>query len=351
MINKKDKILGLVYAFTKERRYDLVRDLGVQWIRFNIPFPWTEKMFGAPSARWLTVKESLRPAVDAGLKVMPSIPCLGHWGFDAEKGVTRWHEDWPEFVGEKGTPQFYDNVRATAKFMCEDLGSLAGGLWQCMNEIDITMFRGDYSEEVAAAACRATAEGIKQANPQALCGHNFAGWDDTKHHLGDRLYTNNTPFDYCGVDHYFGSMQEGSVESWPRVINEIYERWHLPVLINEWGYVSNARTCTEAERPAPSDIPEGWMDNCVVNGLFYEAPGGHTPEVAAEYFRRGLEIFAKHPHVLGNFLFAFADAPTCWHCGRPECPAECYWGIVDKNLNPKPAYYAIQKAIAEYYRV
>jgi hypothetical protein len=71
--------------------------------------------------------------------------------------------------------------------------------------------------------------------------------------------------------------------------------------------------------------------------------------VQAEYFQRGHEIFAKHPHVLGSFMFCWRDAHNCYHCGQEECPAECFWGIVDKDCVPKPAYYAVKDAIAKYY--
>lgn len=83
---------------------------------------------------------------------------------------------------------------------------------------------------------------------------------------------------------------------------------------------------------------------------FHEAKGGHTPEVQADYFRRGHRIFAQHPHCLGSFMFCWRDAYHCYHCGASDCPAECYWGIVDTQCRPKPAYYAVKEALAEYYK-
>lgn len=348
MIDKKDKILGIVYAYTPEKRYDMVLDLGVQWIRINIPCPWTDKMFGTLSPHWLKIKEEFREAVEAGLLVMPSTPGMGGMNYDKEKGVTCWHDEWPDFVGVKGTKEYYDNVRATGKFMCEDLGPLAGDLWQCMNEIDIETFRGDYSAEVAVNTCRATAEGILQANPKAKCGTNFAGWRPEVYPYGDLLFAGDHPFAYCGDDQYYGSWQGKTVEDWTQTIDEMFDRWHLPVLINEWGYSSTG--ATHATHPDPATVPDGWPDVCKVKGWFHEVPGGHTPEVAAEYFRRGIEIFAGHPHVLGHFLFCFSDARTCWHCGQEACPAECSWGLVDVDCNPKPAFFAAKEAIAKYHK-
>jgi hypothetical protein len=101
--------------------------------------------------------------------------------------------------------------------------------------------------------------------------------------------------------------------------------------------------------PEKKDIPEGWMDVCAAKKWFHEIPGGHTEAAQAEYLCRGLEIFAKNPNVIGSFIFCWKDAHVCYHCGKTECPAECYWGIVDDKLRPKKAFYAIKKAIARYY--
>ena len=341
-----EKLQGIVYAFTEENHYDMVRDLGVEWIRLGIPFPWSNKMHGTVAPGWLDIKEKCKEATDAGLKVMPSVPGMGGWGYNYEEKVTRWDDSWPDFVGAKGTDEYYKNIRDTAAFMCEDLGDLAGDLWQCMNEIDHDLFVGDYPIEVVVDTCRAIVEGIVSVNPDARCGHNFSGWNERSATIGDLLYRPGHSFAYCGIDQYFGSWTGGCIEDWVPVIDERYARWGLPLLINEWGYSSSGATISER----PAVVPAGWGDVCVTKSWYHEVPGGHTPEVAAEYFRRGLEIFAKHPHVMGNFLFCFSDAYTCWHCGQENCPAECSWGLTDVECRPKPAYFAAQKAIREYYR-
>ena len=344
-IKAKDKIRGIVYAYTPEKRYDMVKDLGIEYIRLNVPFPWTDKMHGTVSDAWNYIKEEFREAVNAGLKVMPSTPGMGGWGYDAEKDISCWKDSWPEFVGKPGTPEFYANVAETTKFMCEDLGDLADGMWQCMNEIDIETFRGDYSIEIATDTCRASAAGIVAANPNAICGTNFAGWYDFAKEVGDLLFRPGHHFGYVGDDQYYGSWQPHTVEKWNETLDEMWERWNIPILVNEWGYSSEGATLTER----PTELTPGWSDVCMTKSWYNEVEGGHNEDTQAEYFRRGLEIFAKHPHVLGNFVFCFSDAAHCWHCGQPECPAECFWGITDVNCKPKKAYYAVKKAIQEYY--
>ncbi|MBO5126425.1 MAG: hypothetical protein J6D10_02515, partial [Clostridia bacterium] len=115
-IEAKDKIRGIVYAYTPQKRYDLVHELGVDWIRLNFPFPWDDKIDGTVSPRWTRIKAEFEEAVAAGLHVMPSTPTI--FGFKED------------ICGTYGTDEFYKNVRRAAQFMCEDLGFLAHSLWQ-----------------------------------------------------------------------------------------------------------------------------------------------------------------------------------------------------------------------------
>jgi hypothetical protein len=281
------------------------------------------------------------------MTIMPATPPLGGFHYDKKTKTSFWHEAFPEFTGRKDTEKFYDNVRETFKFVCQDLGDMAGDLWQCMNEIDIPVFSNDYIPEITTKVARVTAEGILEANPKARCGINISHYWDRALEMADLAYFGKHPFKYIGVDQYFGSWQGKDVEEWTNVIEGLYSRYKLPVLANEWGYASDGGLALKP--PEPKDIPEGWSDVCVVKKWFHEAPGGHTQAVQAEYFRRGHEIFAKNPHVLGSFMFCWRDAHHCYHCGQSECPAECFWGIVDLDCKPKAAYHAVKKAIAEYY--
>lgn len=138
------------------------------------------------------------------------------------------------------------------------------------------------------------------------------------------------------------------MDDWIGVIDGLYERYGLPVLANEWGYSSDGELETEA--PDPALIPEGLNEVCYTKKWFNQAEGGHTPQVQADYFKRGHRIFAQHPHCLGSFMFCWRDAYHCYHCGASDCPAECYWGIVDTECRPKPAYYAVKEALKEYYK-
>lgn len=121
------------------------------------------------------------------------------------------------------------------RFICEDLGEAAGIYWQCMNEIDIPVFSNDYPDDILADTARASAEGIRRANPQARCGINISCYNENAVRIADLVYREGHPFYYMGVDQYFGSWQPGDVDDWIGVIDGLYERYGLPVLANEWG--------------------------------------------------------------------------------------------------------------------
>ncbi len=334
-IKAKDKIRGIVYAYTNEKRYDLVHELGIDHIRLNIPFPWKDKVNGQVSDRWLRVKSDFEEAVNAGLKVMPSTPTI--LGYKEE------------ICGRYGTDEFYNNVRRSTEFMARDLGDLAAPLWQCMNELDIPTFSGSVPLDICAEACRQSARGILDINPKAVCGTNFASWREESRRVGEMLFSGDHPFGYVGNDQYFGSWQGGSIDDWPGVLDSIWDAFGLPILVNEWGYSSRGETLTHEQLMNMEGNTENLEPVCFHKAWCNEMPGGHNEEVQADYIKRGLEIFASHPHVLGNFIFCFSDAHTCWHCGKANCPAECYWGICDVNCNPKPAFYAAKEAIHRLY--
>ena len=342
-----DKILGIAYAYDVKDAYQEILDLGFSWTRMGICFPWKDRMFGTLSEKYLRDRDQMKKAHDAGIQIMPSTPGMGGYYYDEKTKETRYQDAWPDFVGEKGTEEYYRNVADTCAFICRDLKGIAGNLWQCMNEIDIPTFSGSYSMDITTKTARASAEGIVRENPEAKCGINLSRYHEDGLKVADLVYAPGHKFGYIGDDQYFGSWQGKTVESWNDVIEALHERYQLPVLANEWGYSSGG--AVKERRPDPSVLPEGIPDVCYEKSWFHAVEGGHTEEVQAEYLRRGLQIFAENPHVLGSFLFCFQDARHCYHCGASDCPSECYWGIVDVDGKPKKAYGAVKQAIRDYY--
>jgi hypothetical protein len=348
-MEKTQKIIGICYAYNCGDEYDMVKEMGVTWLRMGAPFPWEDKMFGKVSERYKTAKANIKKAHSYGMNIMSTSPGLGSYRFDPAEKVSRWHGAWPDFAGEKGTMEFFDNVRKTTKWMAEDLGDLVSDYWQNMNEIDIPVFSKDYIIQIPTETARASAEGIVEANPKAKCGINLANYfGENGLKVADIVYRPGHKFSYIGDDQYFGSWQDRDVDAWTEVIEGLYKRYKLPVLANEWGYSSGG--AVTKKHPAESEIPLGWTDVCTAKKWFNESKGGHTEEVQAEYLRKGHELFAQNPHCIGSFMFCWRDAHNCYHCGQTECPAECYWGVMHEDLSPKKAYTVVQKAIKDYYK-
>ena len=76
------------YAYNTGEEYDMVRELGVEWIRLNVSFPWTDKMFGTLSEQYLRDREEIRRTHARGFQVMPATPPLGGFTYDEALGKT-----------------------------------------------------------------------------------------------------------------------------------------------------------------------------------------------------------------------------------------------------------------------
>ena len=354
-MNTQDKIKGIVFAYqpageTREetvRQLEMINELGITWMRMHVSFPWADRMGGSLSEAYKKEREEIIFIHRAGFEIMVTTPGLGSYRFDEALGQTRWMESFPAFVGEPGSEEFYENVQKACAFICADLGENAGRYWQCMNEIDNPVFASHYSDEIVTRTARASAAGIVSANPGALCGINLSRYCEDALRIADLAYAPGHCFGYIGDDQYFGSWQPGSVEDWAEVIDRLYERYQLPVLANEWGYSSGGELASE--HLDPKDIPFGLPEECVLQKWFHEAEGGHTDEAQAIYLEKGLKLFAEHPHCVGSFLFCWRDAFKCYHCGGESCPSEDYWGIVTKNLEKKPGYEAVKRALKAYF--
>jgi len=184
--------------------------------------------------------------------------------------------------------------------------------------------------------------GLKAVNPKLMVDINPAGLKNGEQLFRDLYSKPGSPFDYAGIDGYFGSTQSGGPEEWIPLIDRIYEMTSKPVLINEWGYSSLAGSGVPLNRKVGISVCENqaWK-------LAWRKE--HSPEEQAAFVEMGMKIFATYPHVAGAFFFEWNDNPICPHCGTKGCPMECGWGLVDSEGRPKPAFYAFKSAAHEYF--
>jgi hypothetical protein len=293
------------------------------------------------------------------------LPQWGHRSFDAQAGQNLWHDAFPAWMGTPNEDAFYDRYAAAAEFIARDLGDLVGGTWQIGNELDTATFRGPYSLEQAARFAFAGAAGIKRAKPGDRCGINPAEMSESSRQLFRLAYAPGTPLEYAGIDNYFGSWIPGEVTDWIAVIDEVAAITGKPVIVAEWGYSSLGKllefdesllqrmySMSEDERVAEllrMGMPPGWNPFCYWKGWAFSSGGAHNEQTQADYIAQGLKIFAEHPQVLGLFLYCWRDSDVCYHCGQPECPSECGWGLVRVDETPKQSLAALRKAVEQFY--
>ena len=102
----------------------------------------------------------------------------------------------------------------------------------------------------------------------------------------------------------------------------------MPIVITEWSYSS-----------AESDP----LGTCKFH---WEGHGGaRGPQTQAEYVTACMEVFARHPEIVGTLWYALHDQDeVCWECGDPRCTLYSSWGLLNVDGSPKPALAAMDKA-------
>ena len=69
-----EKIKGIAFACKTTGGYDMVRQSGVEWMRLNICFPWTDKISGTLSAQFVIEREEFRRGQTVQISLDPNNP-------------------------------------------------------------------------------------------------------------------------------------------------------------------------------------------------------------------------------------------------------------------------------------
>jgi hypothetical protein len=323
--------------------YELMKQGGITWVRLEFSFPWRDRVGGDLTDKFKEQLETVKKVRATGLRIMGITTLAGVIAFDKSDNKTAWRSYIPAWAGTIESDSYYE----TYEKACEEIGKQTRGiveLWQVSNEMDIDVFRGPLSIEQAERFLLAGARGVKKGNPESKPGINPASLDSK---YGEQLFRNlyqrpDCPFDYAGIDGYFGSWHTGGPEDWVPVIDRIHEITGKPVLINEWGYSS----MQGSGKALGKKIGNGVCERQSWHNVWKKA---HSPEEQAEYVNIALKIFATYPNVMGSFFYDWGDDPACYHCGQKGCPSECGWGMVDSEGKPKPAYHTFKDIAAQYY--
>ncbi|MBQ6267292.1 MAG: hypothetical protein IJK64_05920 [Clostridia bacterium] len=359
---------GYIYGVCHpNENYELLGDAGLQWVRFDIPYPYNQA--GEISGHYLDFKARAKGYTDRGFKVM---------------AVTPYPKDYFN-IGGFNPVEEVEKTQEIAVFLYEDLKDITGA-FQVTNEMGLDTFTKPLTLEEAAVFIGIQLEALDKVTENFPIGYNSADMSRNLH----KLMKPYLPYcDYVGIDLYTGNQGNAKASDYAKKVKELYRNTCKPILIQEFGFWSEGGPktaeqkaeilgyygyATEAEaiadgmnfiRKLPPQfqqrLKDGYPDDEdrwaeIVFEKEYQHFYGetaaetmesipHTPEGQAEYFRRVMGELKKLNCLAGMIIYCCQDMERCWACGHTWCPFETRWGLFYLDGTPKPAYYAVKDII------
>jgi len=355
--------------------YAQIRGAGIEWNRADIAFPFDKE--GNLREDYLNWKEKVRRYRENGIRIF---------------AVTPYPRTFIEYGIDPRTPEGEARVREIAAFLLTDLKGIAEG-FQITNEMGIPHFTKPLNMREAARFIGVQLEAMYPLRGDILIGYNSAGPQGDLHAL---MRPWHKYCDYVGIDLYIGCFAPvgNSFSTLDMMLRYLWSMTKKPVILMEFGYISAGAPKTPEEKRAilrqygvnsekearekidlvmenmktvaptfynrvtkNASSPEKRADYLfqidTKNHLYRELPRGvvvrkcpHTPEGQANFYRTVFPRLARHPFLLGAFVYAWKDKDSgCYACGQIDCPTETRWGLVDIQHNEKPSYYAVRDAL------
>ena len=345
-----NKMVG-VSCLQPDPDFQLMRDAGIGWVRAFVPFPFADASCTTLSDRYIASRKKIDTWIGNGFHVTGVTLSYGMMYASKGSRSLQFRRFIPDWVGSVDSEEFYQTLEKAFGYAAKDLAGRVNS-FQIANEMDITRFRGEMTQEQACKFMYHTAKGIKRENPRAAVYINTSCMTNPEStYFYETLYSPDCAvyFDWAGVDYYFGSHHPGTPYDWPGMIDRIYSITKRPILVAEWGYSSIGDYLTDGWGPEPNKAPNenGEFPVCARGAWAYAWKGAHNQQIQAEYFEVALRQFFENDKVIGFFEYDWKDDPVCF-CGRENCPHECGWGMIDRNGKPKPAYYTFQRIVRQY---
>ncbi len=348
--------------------YKQLRDANIGWIRTDIPFPFNPD--GSRNPSFDAFKSKCESFNKNGIKVMAVTPYPCSYiecGIDVKNG-----DD--------------EKVREIDRLIIKELGHCIQGI-QVTNEMGIPHFTKPLTMDEAAHFIAVQLEDLSKIKGDIIVGYNSAGPQADLH---TKLKDYWQFCDYIGVDIYVGCFDVfgGFMYFFDALVRYLWALTGRPVLIQEFGYISDGKPKTPEEKKAvlakygakseehadeimdsfAEALPERMKKHIKYvcdndksryadllfrsdfkNHFYCEMPKTtfipgypHTPEGQADFFRYIIPHFYEMPYCCGCIVYCYKDSDICYICGQSDCPIETRWGLVDMNDEPKPSYKAVR---------
>ncbi len=357
-------------------QYELINEANVEWFRDDIPFPYNAD--GTISQHYENWKKQSMEYVNNGIKIF---------------GITPYPDDYIAYGLDPRNPESREGIQEIAKFYVEDLKGIVGA-FQVTNEMGIDRFTLPLTLDEAAEFIGMQLEAMYPVRGDVIIGYNLGGLAIAQ--LPFKMQEYHQYCDYVGLDMYLGCFEPvlKNADQFITLLNFVRLVTGKPVILCEFGYIGYGEPKTKEEKIAilqkygynseeearaniddfinnlPKDMKEeiirDYSDrtpeeraNLIFNGeysnhLYCELAEGmglyrfpHTPEGQADFFEYIIPRIRKLDYVIGMNVYCWGDSDSCYVCGQSDCPVETGWGLVDGQGNPKPSYYAVQKAYAD----
>jgi len=356
--------------------YGRLLENNIEWDRIDCPMPYDRD--GNLTQSYQNYKQHLIDRAAAGLKTMVVTPFPYQF---IEVGI------------DPRTPEGEQKVVETVKFLFNDLKDCMGAM-QISNEIGVPNFQRPLTNEEGARFLAMQLQALYPIKGDIPVGYNTAG---PQFDINSLMKPYLQYVDFFGLDIYLGCHFPLECRMWffDMITMLIWGYIGKPIILTEFGYLSNGAPKTQEEKDAllrerygyeseaamvaaaradqeafltdmeshnPTmaafvrrlcgDNAAGFLTSleCVTH-LYCELPADyiikgfpHTPQGQADFYADVLPRFAKYPYVVGEFVYNWKDSPRCYLCGQADCPAETGWGLVDLDGNPKPALAAVREA-------
>ncbi|MBQ3087979.1 MAG: hypothetical protein IJC45_11640 [Clostridia bacterium] len=351
--------------------YEQIKNANIEWIRTDIPYPFDAQ--GNIRPEYIAKKEECRVYRENGLKVM-AITAIPSHCIDLDV--------------DSRTPEGRKKLCEAARFTVEDLQGCIDGI-QVANEMGMPRFTVPFNMKEGVEFIGMQLQAMYPYRGDIIIGYNSAG-PQADLHAGMKPYLQYC--DYVGLDMYLGCFFKlpGFMFLFEVMARYLWAFTKKPILMQEFGYISAGKPKNKAEKKAilqsygfdseqaarsnieqfVNNLPKHFGDHVkyvcqndptqyadflfngdMTNHLYKELPAitvipgyPHTDEGQAKFYDKLLPKFYDLDFICGAIVFCYSDFPHCAYCGQSDCPTETRWGLVTVDEEPKPSYYAVQRA-------